>query len=161
MKRKQKKQGGFTVVEVLITIAVTVVFIQAFYTLFNTVVISNAAAVQQANASAYAYWYIRAWTSEKATIGRACYSVTAANTSDPNYANRNDLTVDPSAPGYVFTTLSGSNGTFPLPGTVTLTGRLYRPAGCTDDNAKPIKLEATVTYGTGGTQKVTHAVYIP
>jgi prepilin-type N-terminal cleavage/methylation domain-containing protein len=140
-------EKGFSAVELLMTIAIAAIFIDAFYTLFNTVTTSNFGAQQQANASGYAYWYLRAYTTS-----RALYSVPCNSTTDLT------LSTAPTATGYSLGVVSGPNASFPLPTPVTLEGKMFWPTGCAAGSSHPLRIQVTVTYGPQN-KVVTHATY--
>jgi prepilin-type N-terminal cleavage/methylation domain-containing protein len=65
---KQRRQSGFTAVELLITLFVAAAFLIAAYQLFNLVVKDGAATRSESRASNIAYDYLRKYAASSTTI---------------------------------------------------------------------------------------------
>jgi len=111
MKDTHQSMGGFSAVELLITIGVAVIFLGAFYQLFTVVNQSNAVAQQQATADAFAYYALRGYADKPS------YTCDATT----------NLVANPSAPGQVIANQVTNSGPayyiFLLPNPITLTIR--------------------------------------
>jgi len=151
-------QSGFTAVEMLITLAVTVVFLNAFYTLFNSVSLSSSIAQDDIEASDFAYNSLQ--------YGLGTNGKSPCDTNVSTTTNTNNLLINPNAPGTPVTDPSGSNpwtaGTTPpapftFPGPYTVTGLVFYPYGCGSNKAA--KVTVTIVYGPNS-RKVTHAAYV-
>lgn len=128
------RDTGFTVVEMLVTIIVTAIFLLSFYTLFNTVGLSAGNTRQQAVASSFAYTqlsytiinsdsYYRSWI--------PCNSTT-------------DLSNYSSAPGYAVDSYDNVNWVdLPQPASYVTYG--FYPEGCAND--APVMYKIVVTWG--------------
>lgn len=164
MKHTKNTTGGFTAVEMLITLFVTVIFLNAFYLLFNTITSSNSIAQQAVEASDFAYSDMQYGLGTGGKV--PCVSVLSTDTGNPNYPDRNDLTADPNAPGTAVTTDPSNpyqNGPEPPPpytfaGPVSSDARIFYPYGC--GAGLPAEGVITVTYGPFN-RKVSHANYTP
>ncbi|SRR6266496_4744050 len=141
----KQKMGGFSTVELLLTIAVAALFLSAFYQLFTAVSQSNAIAQQQTTADALAYYALRGYNSAP--------SYTCDNTTN--------LLANANAPGQVilnqYTATGSAYYIFSLPIPITVTIRAFAPQGCGANT--PTKLEATVLYGPQN-KTAKHAIYV-
>jgi len=148
---------GFTIIEVLVTIAVLSIFLFGFFQGYLALQAQRIDVARQARASDIAYSNLREVTSRP---GQLTQQVCDTN------ANIMDLTIgNPTTePGlditsYGYTLQSSTTVHQQLGNSATQTLVAYAPAGCANLTTNPIKIVSTVTYGTSG-NKVTHAIYI-
>jgi type II secretory pathway pseudopilin PulG len=138
----KNKSGGFSTVELLVTIIVAAIFAIA---LSELSILSNsviASARQKSVASELAYSYLRQYTGADSTPAYWFTCSTASGSS-----NTNDYTVNPNAAGQTLMSgdFSNYNG---LVGQVTYSVTALAFYGCSGANAgTPIKISAKVTYG--------------
>lgn len=140
MKQTNKTEGGFSAVELLLTLFIAAAFVGSFYQLYTSIAQTNASARLRAVASDVAYSNLRKYTSKP--------SFTCNTTTD--------LTVDANAAGQVLSQTTDTNSTL-LTNPYIQTIRVYAPRGC--GSSLPALVVSTVEYGTPS-QKVTHATYV-
>lgn len=134
---RPRKESGFTVVELLITIVVASMFAISFYQLFIAVNQASFAARNRATASDLAYGYMRRY----ASAGSSWKDWFTCSSS-------NDLSANSNAPGTTLMSGSLTPSTVDLPGPVTYSVKALAIFGCSSSNANaPIRVEAIVTYG--------------
>lgn len=137
---------GFTIVEVVVTLVVTVMFLTAFFQTFLVMQSQRVNLSRQAKASDIAYSNLRKITTRP--VGLSCDSSM-------------DLIANASAPGKDLSgyfTPEPASVTSDL-GTITQTMKAYAPAGCSAFDTTPLKIVSTVTYGTSG-DSVVHATLV-
>lgn len=137
---------GFTAIEMLVTIIVASTFLLAIVTLFIAVTQSLAMARNRATANDLGYSYLRKYASAGSTPEWFECDTTSGS------GNTNDLTINSNATGQVLEsgTLTTANTNLPAP--ITYTVRALAIYGCSGLNLKkPIRVEATVTYGPNST----------
>jgi Tfp pilus assembly protein FimT len=147
--------AGFTIVEVVVTLAVTALFLTLFFQLYLTMESQRIGVARQAQASDIAYSNLRKFTTRPG-IG-VCTSDMDMTVGTPQGLLLGDETGTVMTYGF---TAEPSDTTRGLGGNVHQTVRAFAPKGCGSAYATtPIKIESTVSYGTNG-DKVTHANYV-
>lgn len=145
---QQHRESGFTLVEVIVTIVVTVLFITAFFQTILAMQSQRVNVSRQAKASDIAFSNLRKITQRPSGI-----------TCD----NSMDLVADASASGKDLSdyfTPEPASTVQDLGGTVTQTMKAYAPAGCSAYDTTPVRIVSTITYGNNGENTVTHATLV-
>ena len=147
MNKGRQSEVGFTIVEVIVTLVVTSLFLTFFFQMYLMGESQRLVLARQSTASNIAYANLR-----KITIKDDVAAIAPCN-------NTTDLTVNGSAPGTAITSLITPEDTTNsgLNGTVTQTIKAYYPKGC--GTTMPIKIEAAISYGLPQ-ESVIHASYI-
>lgn len=137
-----RKQEGFTLVELLVTLILGTALIIAFFTLYRTGSAINTAATRQTIAKNFAYSELRKYSqAQPVSWGFSCTSATNKVTSG----------------GQSITSTSPIPSGLPAPVVVTI--RASAPYGCYAPNTDmPVAIEVTVQYGPSN-QKVIYAAY--
>lgn len=147
MNRGRRSELGFTIVEVVVTLVVTSLFLAFFFQMYLMGESQRLVLARQSTASNIAYANLRKITARDDVVAIApCNSTT-------------DLTANSTAPGTAITSLITPESTTNsgLNGTITQTIKAYYPKGCGSN--MPIKIEATTSYGSPQ-ESVVHATYI-
>lgn len=136
---EQNMTAGFTIVEVIVTIIVTSLFLIVFFQTILVLESQRVAVAQQAKASDVAYANLYMVTTRATLAGQACTSAIVSQGWDlANY-------------GYTLNTPQG----------YTASLRAYPVSGCGDYENNPIRVVSTVKYKVNGTENtVGHAIYI-
>jgi Tfp pilus assembly protein FimT len=150
--RKQSNSSGFTIVEVIVTLAVTTLFLTLFFQVYLAMESQRIGVARQALASNIAYANLRKFTTRPAIP--SCTSAMDMTTSNPTGLLLGDE--NSSSYGFVPEPASSTNG---LGANIHQTVKAYAPRGCTTFSTDPIKIESTVSYGNNGDQ-VVHASYV-
>lgn len=152
MTYNHKNTSGFTVVEVIVTLAITALFLSLFFQMYLAAEAHRLAVARRVTASDIAYSNLRKITARSTVAASApCDSSTSGN--------QNNLMINQSAAGSTISSLISPEPTTGLSGTVDQIITAYYPRGC--DPNMPIKIEATTVYGTDSPQeRVVHASYI-
>lgn len=155
-------ETGFTIVEVIVTLAITSLFLTFFFMMFLTMESQRIAVARQALASDIAYSNLRKFTNAATLAALQC--TTNMDLTLPNPDQKQGELVGSQADEVT----ANSFGFLAEPSAITKqlgTGasqsiRAFAPKGCTGTtiNSGLIKVESTVTYGTNG--KVVHASYV-
>lgn len=154
--------GGFTIVEVVVTLALTSLFLIFFFQMYMATESQRINVARQAQASDIAYSNIRKITSRPTglTCDAAKMDLTASDGATKPGLLIGDQT-NVGAPSVFKFLAEPETVTKGLGGSVEQIMKVYAPRGCSGtafaDN--PIKLESTVIYG-AKREKVVHAVYI-
>lgn len=156
-----KKAKGFTIVEIIVTLALTTLFLTFFFQLYLAMESQRIGVARRAQASDLAYSNLRKFTSRPSIpCDAATMDLTAADGSTKTGLLLGDETnmSTPSAYGFI---AEPESGTKSLGGNVKQSVRAFAPRGCAGTNFtdNPIKLESTLSYGTKG-DKVVHAIYV-
>lgn len=159
MNNNVHNQQGFTIVEMLVTIIVSSMFIILFFQLYLVLESQRIQVARQAKASDVAYSNLRKMTTRPANL--------TASLCDNNM----DTAANPNAAGLLLgdqtnTTTGSTYGFFAEPTSVTQSLgasttqelRVFAPYGCANFTNSPLKIVSTVTFGNG--DKVTHASFI-
>lgn len=156
------RQGGFTIVEMLVTVVLAGLFVTFFVQMFHAMAAQQLSLVRQASAQDIAKSNLSKFPTSNA-IAAVVDPVPACNTTTtPASSNDNNLTINASAVG---TTLLNDSSSYKEadPGTIgELVQRVqaFYPAGC-NGTTVPIKVESSVEYGfVGQRDKVVYAAYI-
>lgn len=153
--------AGFTVVEIVVTLVLTAVFLTLFFQMYMIMEWRRIAVARHATASDIAYSNLRKFVARPTvTCDAAKMDLTASDASSKPGLVLGDETNNPTPSAYGFVAEAPA-ATQSLGSNVTQSVRAYAPKGCgtptfTDT---PIKLEATVTYG-NPTNKVTHVIFL-
>lgn len=154
----RKSSDGFTAVELLVTIIVAALFAVSFYQLFIVVNQSTAAARNRATASDLAYSYLRKYASAGVTPDDWSPKFTCSTASGSS--NTNDRSVNANAAGTTLASSSLTPDATGLPRPITYSVVALAIYGCAGTNLnKPIRVEATVTFGPQNTT-IKHATYV-
>lgn len=155
-------ENGFTIVEIVVTLALTSLFLMFFFQMYLATESQRINVARQAQASDIAYSNLRKITARPAgiTCDAAKMDLTATDGATKPGLLIGDQTnmSTPSVFGFVAEPEPAIKG---LGGNVEQIMKVYAPRGC-DGTAfadNPIKLESTVMYGPNR-EKVTHAIYI-
>lgn len=133
------QSAGFTVVEIIVTIVVTSLFLMVSLQMILLLESQRAAIAQQAKASDVSYANLAMVTSRAALTGQPCSTTIASQGWD--------LTEY----GYTLNTPSG----------YTTSLRAYPVSGCGNYENNPVRVVSTVIYKTNGVDNtVSHAIYI-
>ena len=139
-----KKQSGFTIVELLVTVITAAMFVAMFYQLYVVLVGINATARNTAQASDLAYSNLRLYPTVVST-GLTCNAGTNVSTT----VNLIPTSGSPTAV---------TNSNYPELGAVTEQLTAQFPYGCAAVY-NVVKLVSTVTYGSTS-YKVSYATYV-
>ena len=140
MKSDKQYQPGFTIIELLVTIVISVIFILAIYQVALASMLISRGSSQYTIASNLAYSNLRLYVNGQSAIN--WFVCPAINETSPQ------------------TLMTQSGSVQRLSGTVTQTVTATAVYGCSGSNSGlPIKVESSVTYGSAGTQKVSHIGY--
>lgn len=141
---------GLTIVEVIVTLMVTILFLTSFFSLYMSMESQRIATGRRALASSIAYSNLRKITKKATVTAIAPCDMAATN-------NTNNLTINTAAPGSTITSLITTEPTAGLGNPVTQVVKAFYPHGCS--STVPIKIQATTTYGNPA-ESVVHAAYI-
>ncbi len=152
MTNNHKSNSGFTVVEVVVTLAISALFLSLFFEMYLAAESHRLGVARRVTASDITYSNLRKITSRSTVTGSApCDTNTTAN--------QNNLMINEAAAGSNISSLISPEPTTGLNGGVDQIVTAYYPRGC--DPNMPIKIEATTVYGTNSPQeRVVHASYI-
>jgi len=154
MSTMNNNQQGFTIVEMLVTIVVSSLFIILFFQVYLVLESQRVQVARQSKASDVAYSNLQKITTRPA--GLTCDSSMETGGDGKLLGDQTN------------TTTSSTYGFFAEPTSVTQSlgsnstqqVRAYTTTGtCTNFATKPIKIVSTVTFGLG-TDKVVHASFI-
>ncbi len=148
--KKHTETDGFTIVEVLVTLVITVLFLTTFFSLYMSMESQRIATGRRALASNIAYSNLSKVTDRSTVVAAAACD---ASTS----GNVNNLSINSSATGSNITSLITTEPTTGLGNPTTQTVRAFYPRGCAA--GMPIKIQATTTFGNPA-ESVVHATYI-
>lgn len=152
MKMQEK---GFTIIEVVVTLAVVTLFLSFFFQMYLAMESQRISVARQALASDIAYSNLRKFTVRPNIPCDAATMDISGGTAGKTGGNLGDE--NGSTYSFVAEPVDALAG---LGGNVHQTMRAFAPKGCGAEFATtPLKIEATVTYGTSG-GKVVHASYL-
>jgi len=158
------EEQGFTVVEMVVTLVVVGVFLGLLFQTYMAGLAQQSAVTKRAAADDIAETNLRKITSRSSSLlsSITCISSGAnknAVTSDTDITNET-TGVAPAAVTNLFKEPDSSLKTAGLsPGQTKQTLRVLYPRGCSDPSM-PMLIISTVTYGSGASDKVTHASYV-
>lgn len=135
--------SGFTIIEVVVTLAVTALFLTFFFQMYLAMESQRISVARQALASDLAYSNLRKFTTRPAEADPC--DAASMDLTGPLPNNGKDLTFIPEP-------------TEGLGSGVGQTVRAFAPKGCALFASNPVKIESTITYGNG--EKVVHASYL-
>lgn len=138
-----KNEQGVTIVELLVTIFVTSIFVLAIYELYTFSVTTNADSRRLSIANDMAYKELRKYP-DTASIPNFTCNVDTDKTNVSYTGN-----------GYTVTTSTITNSTV-LPNPVVTSIKAFRPKGCSNTLEEVV---VTITYGNPSKQ-VRHAAYV-
>jgi prepilin-type N-terminal cleavage/methylation domain-containing protein len=149
--------SGFTIVEVVVTLAVMSVFLTLLFQTYITNLSQQKAIIIRSAADDIAVTNLK-----KITTRNASFFTSNPITCDAS----DDLLTTPTATGTPITLSSTTDpaaesltGTDLPPSTTTQTITVLYPQGCNPSGTVPIEILSTVNYNSG-TEKVQHATYI-
>ncbi len=151
MYQKNSDETGFTVVEVVVTLVITSLFLAFFFQLYLVGESQRVKVSQQTTASNISYANLNKVVSRSFVETNSSAPVACDTTAGS--VNRNNLSINPSASGSNLTaaiTLESATG---YGQTVTA----FFPRGCGLN--MPVKIESAVTYGSPE-ETVIHATYV-
>lgn len=142
----KQTEEGFTLVEVMIALAVGVILLLSAYQMFSSISSLGRVAQQYAIADNLAYSYLRKYA----------YQGVAGDTLYTCNMSGNDIINNARGPGFELDSGGPLTGTG-LPGIVTYEIRSWAKFGCSTAQTRgsPILLQVTVKYGDG--RMVTHS----
>lgn len=140
MTESRSNQSGFTIIELLVTIVVSTIFILAIYQVVLASLVISRASSQYTIASNLAYANLRHYVDGQSAV--LWFECQTSNETSPQ-------------------TVLSQTGTIPrLSGTVTQTVTATALYGCSGNSiGMPVRVESSVTYGVAGAQKVSHTSY--
>lgn len=152
---------GFTIIEVIITLMVTALFLTLFFQMYLAMESQRVGIARRALASDLAYSNLRKFTTRPTiTCDAAKMDLTAADASTKTGLLLGDETnvATPSAYGFLAEPPAATSS---LGRKVQQTVKAYAPQGCsgTAFTDNPIKLESTITYGPNR-DIVVHTTYV-
>lgn len=153
--------SGFTVVEIVVTLVLTAIFLTLFFQMYMIMEWRRIAVARHATASDIAYSNLRKFVARPTvTCDAAKMDLTASDASSKPGLVLGDETNNPTPSAYGFVA-EPSSVTQPLGANVKQTVKAFAPKGCdtTAFSASPIKVESTVSYGTNN-ERVTHAIFL-
>lgn len=155
--RNRGYEDGFTVIEVLVTLVLAVLFLVFFVQMFQAISAQQISATRQSKANNIASSNLNKFARPSdITPSYTCDTSTNVST------NTNNLAINPDASGTVILNNSSANKE-PVDtslGDATQEVRAFSPYGCQGANPL-IKLISKVTYGFSGQQnEVVYATYI-
>lgn len=155
-------QSGFTIVEVVVALAMVTLFLTFFFQMFLATESQRIGVARQAQASDLAYSNLRKVTTRPAGLpcDAAKMDLTASDGATKEgllIGDQNNIST-PSAFGFL---AEPESATKSLGGNVEQIMKVYAPRGCsgTAFTDNPVKVESTVTYGPKR-DKVIHASYV-
>jgi prepilin-type N-terminal cleavage/methylation domain-containing protein len=159
--KKNTIESGFTIIEVVITLAMLALFLTFFFQTYLAMESQRVTVAREALASDIADSNLRKFVTRPAgltcTVG-GDMDLTAAN-PETKVGTLVGSHTDTTPNSYGFQA-EPTSVTQKLGDTVTQSVRAFAPKGCTEPTYTntPIKIEATVTFGATG--KVVHASYV-
>lgn len=161
MNKIHQATSGFTIIEVIVTLALTSLFLTFFFQMYLAMESQRIGVARRAQASDLAYSNLRKFTSRPSIpCDAASMDLTAADGATKTGLLIGDETnmSTPSAYGFI---AEPTSDTSLLGGSVRQSVRAFAPRGCTGTNFtdNPVKLESTISYGTKG-DKIVHAIYV-
>jgi Tfp pilus assembly protein FimT len=155
--RRTVDTSGFTIIEVIVTLGVTALFLTLFFQVFLTMESQRVSVARQALANDIAYANLRKFAT-RPTIA-PCPDSMDLTTGDPATKPGlliGDETGSVAAYGFV---AEPTDVVRKLGSNIHQSVRAFAPKGCAALATTPIKIEATVSYGSNG-DKVVHATYV-
>jgi len=138
-----KRQNGFTLIELMVTLALGTALIVSFFAIYRAGLGANTAAARQTTARNVAYTGLRKYSQSQPVSWPFPCDATTNGVQTGGFAIE---TTDVTAQG--------------LPAPATLTVRVMAPYGCDGVNADmPVLVEATVLYGRNNLKAV-YATYV-
>lgn len=151
---------GFTIVEILVSMVLAMLFLVFFVRMFQAVAAQQVSVVRQSHANDIAFSNLSKFpTSSSIDDIGASYT---CDTSTSATANTNNLTINPDANGTVILDDSSDYRETDLQQLPNASQeiRAYSPLGC-GSGGELVKLVSTVTYGFTGQQgKAVYATYV-
>jgi prepilin-type N-terminal cleavage/methylation domain-containing protein len=150
----EQTESGFTIVEIIITLAVMSIFLILFFQTYLANIAQQNAIILRSAADDIAVTNLK-------KVPTRSSGLLGSVTCDTGTPSANDLTAVPPGTGTVIN-LTGTayeekrTGTG-LPASTTQTLTVLYPQGCTPPGTVPIEIISTVTYGS---ESVKHATYI-
>lgn len=157
MKNLSHNEKGFTVVEMLISIIVTALFLISFYQIIVVISQISTDAKQKALADNIAYSYLRRYTSPDSPA--ATWFVCDTRAGSFAAQNQNDRTINSAAPGTTIISGSLSPAETNLPSPISYKVTALAFYGCSGVNGtQPIRVQSEITYGPRNIT-IEHAAY--
>lgn len=152
------RADGFTIIEVLVTLVVTALFLTVFFQAYLVVEAQRLGVARRAKASDMAYSNLRKFTVRPSTLtcDAATMDLTASDAATKTGKLLGDETNTTTSSAYGFIA-EPTGGTVSLGADTKQKVVAYAPQGCSDFANSPIKIVSTVTYG-GDT--IVHASYV-
>lgn len=157
MTGQLEEPGGYTVVELIITIIVATIFLVSLVSMMGYVTDSAIDARRKETASNLAYNNLRKYASGERPLWFTCIGDETSEITPPF----SDGKTYPNATGQVLIDETSQIITEDLPPPVVQKVFAIAPYGC-GNSAKgmPIRIQSEVTYGSSG-RKMVHATYVP
>ena len=150
-----KNKNGFTLIEVLVTIVISTLFLIAVFQLMKVVSTLANEASRRTIASNLAYNNLRLYANGQQPLWFACIGDEASETTPP-YSDGTKS----GATGQVLKSTTDSAPIETLPPPITQIVTAIAPYGCgLSGLGQPIRVQSQVTYGPSATT-VTHATYV-
>lgn len=159
MTKVRVHSKGFTIVELIVTIVVTSIILTTFFWAYMTAMYQRVNVARQAAASDIAYSNLKKFTTKPIITCDASMDLTAIGAATKPGKILGDDSNQTTTSTYGFIAEPSDSMKKRLGPSSTQKVVAFAPDGCTNFNAKPLKIESTVTFGTSG-DKVVHASYI-
>jgi prepilin-type N-terminal cleavage/methylation domain-containing protein len=161
MNTDNNSQQGFTIVEMIITIIVSSLFIMMFFQMYLVLESQRVQVARVAKAHDIAYSNLRKFTTRPASL--TCDSsmdlIANGNATGKLLGDQsNSSTSTSSTYGFVAEPTAVTQS---LGANSTQTVYAFAPSGCGSFDDQPIKIVSTVTFGSGSNEnEVTHASFV-
>jgi Tfp pilus assembly protein FimT len=154
-----RQSAGFTIVEVMVTLAMTALFLTFFFQMYLAMESQRIGVARQALASDIAYTNLRKFTKIPSSLTCSSSMDLVANSSATGFSLGTQT--DWQTPNIWGFQAESPASTKQLGSTSTQSIKAFAPKGCsgTTINGNLVKIESTVTYGANN-DKVVHASYI-
>ncbi len=154
-----KNESGFTIIEVLVTLIVTALFLAIFFQSYLVVESQRLGVARRAKASDMAYTNLRKFSVRPSTLTcDATMDLTAADAASKPGKLLGDETNSSASTSSPYGFLAESTeGTISLGANTQQRVVAFAPNGCSDFANSPVKIVSTVTYGG---ETVVHASYV-
>ncbi len=155
----RSQSAGFTIVELIVTIVVTSIVLTTFFWAYMTALYQRVNVARQAAASDIAYSNLKKFTTKPIITCDSTMDLTALGSATKPGKLLGDDSNETTTSIYGFIAESPASMKKRLGTGASQRVVAFAPDGCTNFNAKPLKIESTVTFGTSG-DKVVHVSYI-
>lgn len=159
MKKRQSHTQGFTIVELIVTIAVTSVILIMFFWAYVTSMYQRVNVARQAAASDIAYSNLKKFTTKPIITCDSSMDLTTSGAETKTGKLLGDDSNATTTSAYGFIAESPDAMKKKLGSGASQKVVAYAPDGCASFSSRPIKIESVVTFGING-DKVSHVSYV-